>query len=182
LSRNMNKAVFLDRDGTLIVDKLYLGDPNGVEVKEEMAEAARRLKEGGYLLVVISNQSGIGRGFFTREAVDAVNGRMIEEYRSRGIEIDEVLYCPHNPESVECECRKPKPKLFFDAARRLDIDIAASAMIGDRATDPEAGLAAGCGMNILLAEKPSPGLSPEIVVVRDMPAAADAILKWGSGN
>jgi len=164
----------------LIIDKLYLGDPDGVEVPDDAAEAAKKLRDAGYSLVVISNQSGIGRGFFTEEDVEAVNAKMLEEYRHRGIEIDETLYCPHDPESVECECRKPKPKLFFDAAKRLDIDIAASAMVGDRATDPEAGLAAGCGLNILLADKPSPGLSPEIVVVPDMLAAADAILEWDS--
>ena len=172
----MRKAVFLDRDGTIVVDKLYLGDPDEVEITLETVDAVRRWKCAGFLLVVVSNQSGIGRGFFPKEAVDAVNARMVEKYRHQGIELDEVLFCPHNPEKEECECRKPKPKMLFDAAERLDIDLSKSAMVGDRVTDPETGLAAGCAWNILLAETPPENLPEGVLVVPSISAAADAML------
>ena len=147
-----------------------------MEVPPEAIDAARRWRDAGYLLVVVSNQSGIGRGLFPKEAVDAVNARMVEEYRRQGVELDDVLFCPHNPEEEECECRKPKPKMLLDAAKRLDIDLSLSAIVGDRVTDPETGLAAGCAWNILLAETPPKNLPEGAVVVPSISAAADIIL------
>jgi D-glycero-D-manno-heptose 1,7-bisphosphate phosphatase len=176
----MDKAVFLDRDGTLIVDKLYLGDPDGVELPDDAVDAARKLEKAGYLLIVVSNQSGIGRGFFSEDAVEAVNAKMVEEYRKRGIEISDILFCPHNPEEAECECRKPSPKMILDAAEKLAIDVSASAMVGDRLTDPETGVAAGCGMNVLLAEATPTDLPAGIVVASGMEDAANLILDWGN--
>lgn len=163
-----NKAAFLDRDGTLIVDRGYLSNPDGVELLSGVAKGLAIVQRLGYLLVVISNQSGVGRGYFSDEDVRSVNRRMEECLGELGLRLDGVWYCPHIPEA-RCLCRKPSPGLFLTAARHLDIDLADSIMIGDKITDVEAGVAAGCQRNILLGGiKPGEGYS----VATDLLAAA----------
>ena len=133
------KALFLDRDGTLIVDVGYPRDPSLVELVPGAAAALRGRSEA---LVIVSNQSGIGRGLITPVEATAVHDRMIALFATEGVTFAGVYYCPHAPEEG-CACRKPKPGMLLDAARELDLDLAASVMLGDKPSDVEAGRAAG---------------------------------------
>jgi histidinol-phosphate phosphatase family protein len=137
------KAVFLDRDGTVIVDKGYLSDPKGVELVHGAAEALRALHAAGFLLIFVSNQSGIGRGLMTREQSDAVHRRTLELLHLERISIDGSYICPHAPWD-HCQCRKPSPFLLHKAAREHDIDLDKSFVIGDKKADVDVGHAVGC--------------------------------------
>jgi len=144
------RAVFLDRDGTLNVDREYVGKTEDVELVPNAAEGARMLAAAGYVLVVVSNQSGIARGYFTEKQADAVDERLAQLLSSRGVAIAASYRCPHLPDAplpqyaVDCDCRKPSPGLILRAASELSLDPNASWAIGDRARDIEAGAAAGC--------------------------------------
>jgi histidinol-phosphate phosphatase family protein len=127
-------AVFLDRDGTIIVDKSYLGDPDGVVLERGAVSGLRTMAGLGYELVVVSNQSGIGRGLITREAVDCVNRRVTDELRREGVSIAGWYICPHSPE-LGCNCRKPRPALIEQAASDMALDVAGSFIIGDKKSD-----------------------------------------------
>ena len=135
------RALFLDRDGTLIVDVGYPKDPAQVELLPGAAESLRDL-ERDWALVIISNQSGIGRGLITFDEANAVHDRMVELFEAEGIAFAGVYYCPHAPETG-CACRKPAPGLLQQAARELDLDLTASVIVGDKPSDVEAGLAVG---------------------------------------
>ena len=136
------RAVFLDRDDTIMVDAVYTKDPEDVRLLPGAAEGIRVLADAGFLNVIATNQSGLGRGYFTEEDLAAVNGRLRHELRARGADYDALYYCPHQPEDT-CDCRKPKPGLLLRAAADLGIDLDASYCIGDREWDVEAGRAAG---------------------------------------
>jgi D-glycero-D-manno-heptose 1,7-bisphosphate phosphatase len=144
-------AVFLDRDGTVIHDVGYISDPELVELVPGAPEALAALKAHGYRLVLVSNQSGIGRGYFGCEDARAVHERMVAELERRGVELDDAHYCPHAPDEG-CDCRKPRPGLLFRAARALDVDLGRSVMVGNRSVDVEAGRAAGCRTILLGAD------------------------------
>ncbi|MBU0717513.1 MAG: HAD family hydrolase [Planctomycetes bacterium] len=145
-------AVFLDRDGTIIDDRSYIGDPAQVKLLPGSADAIRRFSESGYAVVVVSNQSGIARGFFSEEDLSAVHARVEELLKAQGATLDGAYYCPYldGPEAVveayrqASELRKPEPGMLFQAARDMDIDLSRSWMIGDSASDVAAGRAAGC--------------------------------------
>ena len=143
------RAVFLDRDGTLNKEIGYVGDPNDLLPVEEAGPALRRLAEAGYALVVISNQSAIGRGIFTEEQVAAVNARLAAFLRGDGVVLDAFFVCPHAP-ADGCDCRKPAPGLLLQARDRLDLDLAASWMVGDSVNDVVAARAAGVRPILLL--------------------------------
>jgi D-glycero-D-manno-heptose 1,7-bisphosphate phosphatase len=157
-------AIFLDRDNTLIECDGYLSDPAGVKLIGGAAEAVARARAMGFAVVVISNQSGVGRGMFTEEAVVAVNQRMDALLRQEnpGAIIDHHEFCPFHPEAKiekyrqESDLRKPKPGMIFRAATALDLDPNASWVIGDAARDIEAGHAAGCRTILVL----DPSLPP----------------------
>ena len=144
------KAVFLDRDGTLNVNTGYVGDPENVVLVPHAAEGARMLADAGFALVVISNQSGIARGYFTAEDADAVDARLQALLVARGVRITGSYRCPHWPEderpesTAPCDCRKPKPGMLLHAAADLGIDLRHSWIVGDRLLDMQAGQAAGC--------------------------------------
>ncbi len=140
--RQPKRAVFLDRDGTLNVDPGYLNHPEKLELIPGVPEALRKLKEAGYWLVVVSNQSGVGRGLIPLEMLPRIHDRMDEILRPQGAAIDEFSLCIHHPDAG-CECRKPKPGLLLQAARRLGIDLSQSFMVGDKPVDVEAGRGAG---------------------------------------
>jgi D-glycero-D-manno-heptose 1,7-bisphosphate phosphatase len=135
-------AVFLDRDGTLIDDVGYISDPDDVRLVPGAADALRVLRDDGFALVVVSNQSGIGRGLTTQEQADAVHRRFLEELEAAGAAIDATYYCPHTPDDG-CPCRKPLPGLILDAARELELDLERSTTVGNSAVDVAAGEAAG---------------------------------------
>jgi len=137
-------ALFLDRDGTLIVDVGYPRDPARVAPLPGAIEALREL-QASFLLVIVSNQSGLGRGLITEAEARAVHDRVIAVFRAGGVEFAGAHYCPHAPEAG-CACRKPAPGLLLDAARALAIDLAGSIMVGDKPSDVDAGRAAGCGL------------------------------------
>src|SRR5205823_6483112 len=143
-------AVFLDKDGTLIEDVPYNVDPARVRLMPGAAEGLRALHAAGYRLLVISNQSGVARGYFEEAALAAVGERLGELLAEAGVPLAGFYYCPHHPEgsvaayAVECSCRKPQPGLLVRAAREHGLDLAASWLVGDILNDIEAGRAAGC--------------------------------------
>ncbi|MBV8117121.1 MAG: HAD family hydrolase [Candidatus Eremiobacteraeota bacterium] len=152
------RAVLFDRDETLIVDVPFNGDPRKVEVASETRGLLDRLRAAGLKVAVVSNQSGVGRGYITMEQVEAVNRR-----------VDELLgpfagffVCPHAPEDA-CECRKPKPQLILDAARALHVQPRECIVVGDRASDVEAARNAGA-------------VPMKVDGPRDLAKAVDAIL------
>jgi len=143
IGRNMSRAaVLLDRDGTLIVERHYLGDPAQVELERDAAEGLRQLARLGFALVVVTNQSGIARGLFPPEAARAVNGRVDELLAAEGVVIDRWFMCPHGPNDG-CDCRKPLPGMALAAAADLDLDLTRSFVIGDRRSDLQVAFAVG---------------------------------------
>jgi len=145
-----NRAVFLDRDGTIVEEVGFLSRVEDMTVFPFAAEALRLMSDAGFLNILVTNQSGIARGFFTEERLVEINKALVEELERQGARLDDVYYCPHYPEAkveeyrLVCECRKPSPGLILQAASRWDIDLAASYVIGDRVADLEAGRRAGC--------------------------------------
>jgi UDP-glucose-4-epimerase GalE len=137
------KAIFLDRDGTINDDPGYLSDPAQMKLLPEVGQALRLLKQAGYLLVVISNQSGVGRGLIQIETIPKIHERLNELLAAWAVQIDDFGLCFHLP-SEKCDCRKPKPKLVLNAAAKWNIDITESYFVGDRGSDLAAGVAAGC--------------------------------------
>ena len=132
-------AVFLDRDGTVIVERHYLHDPDGVELLPGAAEGLRHMQSLGLRLVVVTNQSGVGRGYFGRDAVERVHGRLLELLESEGVDLDAIYLCPHTPDEA-CSCRKPLPGLIQRAAFDLGVDPRRSFVIGDKPCDVDLGL------------------------------------------
>lgn len=144
----MNKAIFLDRDGTLNEDPGYLGNPEQVILLPTVGEALNILKNQlNFLLIVVSNQSGVARGLITEEDVKKVNSRINELLSEYHVKIDEFFYCPTHPDfnSIdECKCRKPSPKMIIDASEKFNIDLKLSYLIGDNISDIESAINAGC--------------------------------------
>ena len=139
----MNKAVFLDRDGVINVDKGYVYRAEDCEYLDGMVEKLKKFQKMGYLLIIITNQSGIARGYFSEEQYLEFERWLIGDLKSKGVIITDCYYCPHHPEAVitkyrkKCCCRKPGTELFYRAARDYDIDINKSIVIGDRESDLE---------------------------------------------
>jgi D,D-heptose 1,7-bisphosphate phosphatase len=141
-----NPAIFLDRDGTINEDPGYISDPEKLVLIPEAGTALSLLKKNGYLLIVISNQSGIARGLMTAEDVDRVNSRLNLLLEKFNVKIDAFYYCPAHPEfstQEECECRKPSTKLLFEAVNKFNIDLNKSFFVGDLISDIECGKKAG---------------------------------------
>lgn len=135
-------AVFLDRDGTLIDDVGYLADPEGISFYPGIPEALKKLTDRGFLIVVITNQSGIGRGFFIEEKALAVNHSMLGMLRAEGVSLSAIYYCPHRPED-NCRCRKPELLMVNRALEDLNIDGNRSWVVGDVDKDVWTGIKAG---------------------------------------
>jgi histidinol-phosphate phosphatase family protein len=131
------KAVFLDRDGVILVDKDYMVNISDMEFLPGAIKALTNIPKQ-YLKVIISNQSGVGRGYFTIEQLNSFNDNFIAELKKYGVFIDKLYYCPHDPEE-NCNCRKPKTGMFDLAKRQLGIDVSQSWMIGDKSSDIMAG-------------------------------------------
>jgi D-glycero-D-manno-heptose 1,7-bisphosphate phosphatase len=168
-------AVFLDRDGTLMRDVDYCGDPKDVHLLAGVSEALRRLKNRGYKLVVITNQSGIGRGYFSDDQYQAVERELAQQIGD-GL-IDATYYCPHLPRDG-CRCRKPSPALVVRAASDHDLDLSQSFFVGDKRTDIECGWNAGV-KTILVQTGYGKKTDSELAdfVAEDLAEAADLILK-----
>jgi histidinol-phosphate phosphatase family protein len=142
----MRKAVFLDKDGTLIKDVPYSAGPP--EFLSDVFPALTRAYYSGYDLVVVTNQSGLAKGLITREQLDRQQAAIMVEFARNRIPLHGFYVCPHRAED-QCECRKPKPGLLFKAAAQLNIDLGKSWMVGDKKTDQEAGISAGCSSILL---------------------------------
>ena len=168
------RAVFLDRDGTLNVDLHYLKDPERLELHRGVGEGLRRLKGAGYLLLVVTNQSGVARGLYTVKDVEAIHARLLQRLTAEGASVDGFYYCPHAPEEG-CACRKPGVALFQQAAREWNLDLARCVVLGDRYLDVEAGRRLG----MLTAYVPEPGSEGEYAEERPR-ALAEADLAAAS--
>jgi histidinol-phosphate phosphatase family protein len=141
-SEDLRPAVFLDRDGTIIDDTGYLDDPADISFYSGVPQALKRLQESGYLLVVITNQSGIGRGYFKEETALTVNLAMMEMLWEEGVALAAIYYCPHHPED-KCSCRKPGLLMVQRALADLPIDGSRSWVVGDVDKDARTGITAG---------------------------------------
>ena len=155
MSKRGERAVFLDRDGTIAKDVPYCSRVEDFEILHTVPEGIRLLNESAFKVVVITNQSGIARGRFTQQTLALIHQRMQEGLARDGAQIDDIYYCPHHPDQ-ECECRKPKPTLIFQAAEKMGIELTLSYMVGDDAKDIEAGSSAGC-KTVLVTTGPSHG-------------------------
>ncbi|RKQ60322.1 D-glycero-D-manno-heptose 1,7-bisphosphate phosphatase [Thermovibrio guaymasensis] len=139
----MRKAVFLDRDNTLIYDPGYIHEVDKVKLLDGVGEGLKLLKEAGYLLIVVSNQSGIGRGYFTEREFWEVNYRLQELLEHFNVQIDDFFFCPHRP-GEGCKCRKPGTLMVEKAVEKWKIDVKESFVIGDKDIDVELAFRAGC--------------------------------------
>ncbi len=150
------RAVFLDRDGTINVEKNYLHKIEDFEFISGAPEAISSLKDAGFLVIVVSNQSGIARGYFDEREVEALHSHIQAKLADYGTSIDAFYFCPHHPEhgvgddKFACECRKGAPGMLLQAAREYDIDLGQSFMVGDKIADIEAGHRAGCQSLLVL--------------------------------
>jgi len=167
--------VFLDRDGVLIHDVGYPRDPERVRLLDGAAAALARLRQWGFALVVVSNQSGVGRGLVTAGEARRVHDRMTADLAAQGVALDAAYYCFHAPEDG-CECRKPSPGMLLQAARELNLDPARSFLVGDKAIDVEAGRRAGC-RTIVLTGPASVGIeeSRPCAVAASWPEVVEAV-------
>jgi D-glycero-D-manno-heptose 1,7-bisphosphate phosphatase len=143
------RAVFCDRDGVLIRDDGYVADARSIEILSGVPAAIRLLNRSGFLPIVVTNQSGVARGYFSEEAVKQIHATISERLAHDGARIEAFYYCPHHVEGsvqaycVACDCRKPQPGLILRAAKAWQIDLAGSFVVGDKMTDVEAGLSVG---------------------------------------
>jgi len=174
----MKRAVFLDRDGTLNVDRNYLSDPAQLEIIAGTGPALRRLIDAGFLLFIITNQSGIGRGYYTVEDMHRVNDRLCAELAKDGARFEKIYFAPEAPEQPS-RGRKPSPQFLFDARDEFGVDLSQSYMIGDKLIDLECGWNAGVKKSILVrtgygaeVEKKSAGAIVRAAVVNTMSEAA----------
>ncbi|HTI86464.1 MAG TPA: D-glycero-beta-D-manno-heptose 1,7-bisphosphate 7-phosphatase [Alphaproteobacteria bacterium] len=149
-------AIFVDRDGVVLEMVDYLNRVDQVALAPGVAEAIRAINDAGVPLVIVTNQSAIARGMLTEAGLETIHARMKELLAAAGARIDAIYYCPHHPEAGEsayrrdCECRKPKPGMLREAANDLGLDLSRSVMVGDHATDIEAGANAGVAQAMLV--------------------------------
>ena len=181
-ARQMKRAVFLDRDGTLIVEKHYLHQPGDVEIFPGAGAALKRLADAGYRLVMVTNQSGIGRGYYTLADAERVNQRLCADLAPAGVCFDKIFIAPEAP-SQPSRGRKPSPQFLFDARDEFGLNLAESFMVGDKLIDLECGWNAGVKKSILVRtgygaeeEKQSPEKVAQAAVVDNLQAVADWIL------
>ncbi|WP_439213527.1 D-glycero-beta-D-manno-heptose 1,7-bisphosphate 7-phosphatase [Duffyella gerundensis] len=149
-------AIFLDRDGTINVDHGYVHEIDNFQFIDGVIDAMRELKEMGFALVIVTNQSGIARGMYSEEQFMQLTEWMDWSLADRDIDLDGIYFCPHMPDAPvenyrqQCDCRKPQPGMILSATEELDIDLSASYMVGDKIEDVMAGKAAGVGKTVLV--------------------------------
>ena len=178
----MNKAVFLDRDGVINEDGNYIFTPDNFHFFDDIFGFCRSAKEKGYFLIIVTNQSGIARGYYTEDDFLKLNDWMCNEFKKRGVLIDKVYYCPYHPEKgvgkykVDSFNRKPNPGMLLQAGKEFSINMCDSLMVGDRDSDMEAGRRAGIGKLILRRGIYAFTASDDVIVVDNL-AEAEAFLK-----
>lgn len=138
----MNKAIFLDRDGTINVDTMYPHKIEDLKLLPGVVEGLKKLSKE-FIFIIITNQSGINRGIYTEKDMEKFNNKLMDELKKENIEIKKIYHCPHTPKEV-CDCRKPSTKYIKQAEKEFDIDLKNSWSIGDHPHDVEMGLMAGC--------------------------------------
>ncbi len=143
------KTIFLDRDGVINKEVCYLHKIKDFKFIDGVFDACLHFQALGYQLIIITNQSGIGRGYYDEDAFHVINNWMLEQFKNKRIEILDVFFCPHTPES-NCDCRKPKPGMFNQANEKHNIDMEKSWMVGDKEADIQAANAAGIQNTILV--------------------------------
>ncbi len=149
----MKKALFLDRDGVVNVEINYLYKIEDFRFIEGIFELCKKYQNQGYLLFVVTNQSGIARGYYAQEAFDTLSSWMVEEFAKHGITIQKVYFCPHHPEiSGACSCRKPEAGMLLQAQKEFGVDLENSILVGDKESDIEAALCAGLKESYLFDE------------------------------
>lgn len=175
----MNKAVFLDRDGTIIKDVVYLSKEEDIEIIPEAVEAIKIFNKNNYLVILITNQSGIARGYYSIDQFEKVNKKVVDIFKQKGAIIDDAYFCPHFEN--DCSCRKPNPGMIFEAAKNHQIDLNKSFVIGDKGTDIEAGKNAGCKTVLVLTgleNAQDQSVKPDFVA-KDALEAVEWIVKNG---
>ena len=183
----MKPAVFLDRDGTLIAEKNYLSRPEDVVIFPGAGGALKRLADAGFQLFIVSNQSGVGRGYFTLADVDRVNEHLARELARAGVRFEKVYIAPEAPDQPS-RGRKPSPQFLFDARDEFDLNLAESFMVGDKLIDLECGWNAGVKKSILVRtgygaklESQSAAELTRAAIVDGLPGMAEWILKCSGG-
>jgi len=178
----MNRAVFLDRDGVLNEERNYLHRVEDVVIFPGAAAALKRLADAAFKLIIVSNQSGVGRGYFTLADVEKVNAHLAAEFARVGVRFEKIYFAPEAPEAPS-RGRKPSPQFLFDARDEFGLDLARSFMIGDKWIDLECGWNAGVARSILVrtgygaeTEKQNTAQLARAVIVDDLPAAAEFII------
>ncbi len=139
----MNRAIFIDRDGTIAKDVPYCSRPQDFQLLPMAGDGIRLLNKSGVKVIMITNQSGIARGYFTKAMLSRIHRKMKGDLAQYRAHIDAIFYCPHHPDN-HCDCRKPKPALIYRAAKKHDIELSQSFFVGDQWHDVEAGHSAGC--------------------------------------
>jgi D-glycero-D-manno-heptose 1,7-bisphosphate phosphatase len=177
----MTPAVFLDRDGTLIEERNYISRPEDVAIFPGLGPALKRLQDIGFKLFIVSNQSGVGRGYFTLSDVERVNERLLQDLAPDGIRFEKIYIAPEAPDTPS-RGRKPSPQFLFDARDEFGVDLGQSYIIGDKLIDLQTGWNAGVRKCILVRtgygaelERQSPVLLASAAIVDNLPAAADWI-------
>ncbi len=179
----MNRAVFLDRDGTMIAEKNYLCRPEDVEIFPATPAGLKRLADADFKLFIVSNQSGVGRGYFTMADVEMVNRHLCRELARDGIRFEKIYIAPEKPGDPS-RGRKPSPQFLFDARDEFGLDVAQSYLIGDKLIDLECGWNAGVKQSILVRtgygaelERTEPNKLARAAIVDDLKKAADWVLR-----
>jgi D-glycero-D-manno-heptose 1,7-bisphosphate phosphatase len=145
----MSLAVFLDRDGTINKEVGYLDDPADLHLIPGAAKAIRLLNEAGIPTIVVSNQAGVGRGYFSATTVTAIHEQLAKQLAVQGAHLNDIYYCPHHP-NEGCDCRKPKSGMLLQAAQEHSIDVRQAFVVGDKASDLDAGRRVGCRTVLVL--------------------------------
>ncbi len=149
-----NKALFLDRDGTINVEKNYVWEKEDFEFRKGIFKLLHQYFKAGYLIFVVTNQAGIARGYYSEQEFSRLTEWMTEKFGKRGIHITKVYHCPHHPDFTgECSCRKPNPGMILKAIGEYGLDPAKCILVGDKLSDVQAGVRAGIGTNYLIPEK-----------------------------
>jgi D-glycero-D-manno-heptose 1,7-bisphosphate phosphatase len=177
----LRKAVFLDRDGVINIDHGYLYQPEQFDFIDGVFEACRHFQQLGYLLIVVTNQSGIARGYYTEHQFALLTSWMKQQFAAQGVKIDGVYYCPHHaekgqsPYNIVCDCRKPEPGMLLQAMREYQIDPAQSLMLGDKAADMQAAAAAGVKRKVLVLSGQTLSVAEQQTADEVWPSIATAI-------